>query len=233
MKKKLFCLPYAGGSAMVYNTWKKHINHSIELYPVELAGRGRRFSEPLYGSFEDAVEDIYRFVIKILDDTEYAIFGHSMGSLLAVELLHKLKQSEYRAPLHAFFSGRYPPHIKKGEDIYTLPDEEFTNEIFRLGGTPKELMESEELLGLFIPILKSDYRILDGYYYNHGSGKFDCSITVFSGKEDPDIDQGDLSQWQAYTDKTCRIHEFQGGHFFINDHYKSIVEIINSTLMCS
>ncbi len=219
---------------MVYNTWKKHLHHSIELYPIELAGRGKRFSEPLYGSFEEAVEDIYRCVNEGLDDSDYAIFGHSMGSLLAVELLHKLKQSEHRAPIHAFFSGRYPPHIKKEEEaIHTLPDEEFTNEIFKLGGTSKELMESDELLELFIPILKADYRILDGYTYDHGTGKFDCGITVFSGIDDSEIEQGELSQWQAYTEKTCKIYEFQGGHFFINEHSRSIVEIINSTLLCS
>lgn len=219
---------------MVYNVWKKHLHPSIELYPIELAGRGRRFSECFYSSFEEAVEDIYCFIKEKLDDAEYALFGHSMGSMLEVELLHRLKQSEHRVPLHAFFSGRYPPHIKKEEKvIYTLPDEEFKNEIFKLGGTSKELMESEELLELFIPILKADYRIIDGYSYNHDGEMFDCGITVFNGREDTEIEQGDLSQWRAYTEKTCRIYEFQGGHFFINDHSKSIIEIINSTLACS
>lgn len=41
----LFCLPYAGGSGTVYYRWSNYIAPSINLYPIELKGRGKRFKE--------------------------------------------------------------------------------------------------------------------------------------------------------------------------------------------
>ncbi len=38
----LFCLPYAGGSEVIYYKWKKYLNPSIQLEAIELKGRGKR-----------------------------------------------------------------------------------------------------------------------------------------------------------------------------------------------
>ena len=53
---KLFCIPHAGGSAAVYSRWKKYLDSSIELIPVELSGRGIRMGEKLYDSLKEAIE---------------------------------------------------------------------------------------------------------------------------------------------------------------------------------
>ena len=42
-KKNLFCIPYAGGSSIIYNSWHKFLDINFELFPVELAGRGKRY----------------------------------------------------------------------------------------------------------------------------------------------------------------------------------------------
>ncbi len=44
-KITLFCIPYAGGSAVIYSKGEKYIDACIEIVPVELAGRGKRFDE--------------------------------------------------------------------------------------------------------------------------------------------------------------------------------------------
>ncbi|MEB9902773.1 thioesterase domain-containing protein, partial [Bacillus cereus] len=51
-KTKLFCFPHAGGSAFSYAKWKNYFNPYIEIVPIELAGRGYRIEENLYGSME-------------------------------------------------------------------------------------------------------------------------------------------------------------------------------------
>lgn len=45
-KIKLICIPYAGGSAQVYKKWEKYIHSSVEVVPIELAGRGKRLLNP-------------------------------------------------------------------------------------------------------------------------------------------------------------------------------------------
>lgn len=60
MRIKLFCLPYGGGSAYSYLKWKSNLADLIELCPVELAGRGKRFHEPYYSNIDEAVDDVYK-----------------------------------------------------------------------------------------------------------------------------------------------------------------------------
>ena len=62
-KVLLFCIPYAGGLAGTYLKWKKYLDSSIELFPVELAGRGQRNEFPLYNTLDDAVVDIHYVVL--------------------------------------------------------------------------------------------------------------------------------------------------------------------------
>ena len=100
----LVCLPWAGGQAAGYKKWMEHIHPRIELWAAALPGREKRLMEP-------PVDDIHVAVAKIaqvrvqhqrgcwhglmlclcaqamktagLLARPFAIFGHSMGSLLA------------------------------------------------------------------------------------------------------------------------------------------------------
>lgn len=79
---KLFCIPYAGSSASIYSQWSSELGGIAEIIPVELAGRGRRIYDPLYRSFEEAVEDVTSIIVQQLNENPYAIFGHSLGQFL-------------------------------------------------------------------------------------------------------------------------------------------------------
>jgi medium-chain acyl-[acyl-carrier-protein] hydrolase len=228
---KLFCLPYAGGSAMVYSKWKKYLHNMIDLHPVELAGRGNRLGDPFYNTFEEAVDDVYKLIESELDGSPYAIFGHSMGSLLVYELYCRIREYKQREPVHLFFSGWYPPHINKNRRIlHLLPDIEFWNEILKYGGTSPEIMEHPELISIFIPILKADFRMLENHNNIPLGLVFNHDITAFYGREDIEVDGREIEGWRKYTGKQCNIYEFDGGHFFINNESVRITSIINNTL---
>lgn len=70
----------------MYYKWKNIMNNNIQLVPIELKGRGTRYGEGFYTDFEDAFNDIYLNIRDKIMEDEYALFGHSMGSLLAFEL---------------------------------------------------------------------------------------------------------------------------------------------------
>ncbi|MDP4180723.1 MAG: thioesterase domain-containing protein [Bacillota bacterium] len=233
MKKiKLFCIPYAGGGAMAYSKWKNYMDGAIELCPVELAGRGKRFRTPSYNTMEDATNDVYNIVMDDLDKFEYAFWGHSMGCLIVYELINRIASSNHRDPSHIFLSGRYPPHIYKNKSRHTLPDDQFIQEISKLGGTANELLREKELLDIFIPILRADYRIVENYKHSKQYAKWNFDITILTGNSDEDVSAKDIIQWEEYTNKKCRIINFDGGHFFIHDRVQEIAEIINDTLVC-
>lgn len=232
-KVKLFCLPYAGGSASIYYKWKKYLDSNIEVFPVELAGRGRRMSEGLYDSMLNAVEDVYNIIKPIIIDCDYAFYGHSMGTIIAFELCRKIMGENERQPLHLFVSGRYPPSTRRTEKYLSrLPDNIFLEEVCKLGGTSTELVVNKELCDIFVPILKADYRIIEEYKYINSDRKFNYGITAFNGKDDLEVTYNEVKEWGQHTLLQNPIYEFEGNHFFINDKIAEISEIINSTIDC-
>lgn len=234
MKKKfnLFCFPYAGGSSAVFNKWRQYLDKRIEMFAVELAGRGRRIYDPLYDSIEEAVEDVYKIVSGLSDGTPYAIFGHSMGGIITYELAQKIRALKQPPPLHIFFSGRGAPHVPRDNDkmFHKMPEKEFKKEIIDLGGTPKEFFEHPELIDVLLPTLRSDFKIAETYEKSKDIKPLDYDITIFIGKEE-EVTAEQMHGWKEHTNKVCTVHYFEGKHFFINEKIEKIVKIINRTLL--
>jgi medium-chain acyl-[acyl-carrier-protein] hydrolase len=230
-KIRLFCLPYAGSSAMVYYQWSKYLDKRIDIHPVELAGRGSRIDVPFYDSISDAAEDVCCSIKKYIEDTPYAIFGHSMGSWIAFELYHELIKSGLRKPEHIFFSGNRAPHLnnKRNKIIYNLPENEFKEEILKLGGTPREIFEDNALASIFIPLIRADYKITENYLYTAGKNKLECGVSVLCGRDD-EITREGINEWGEHVINGCEIVYFDGGHFFLHHNVAGITDIINQTL---
>ncbi len=232
MKKvKLFCIPYAGGSAMIYHRWKPFLSENIELCPIELAGRGRRIQERLYESMDDAVNDVYYSIQDQLDDSEYAVFGHSMGSIITYQIAHRLFQGNGPRPIHLFFSGRGAPHVmSENERVFHQMDEEtFRSEVLELGGTPKEFFEHPELLQMLLPLLKNDFKVHETYQFDGETPPFDIAFTVLLGKDD-ELSAAQVHGWREHTSRVCTVQYFEGDHFFINSRVQEVVEVVNHTI---
>lgn len=225
-KVKLFCFPYAGGTAGVYSKWKNYGNNNVEIIPVELAGHGKKICKPLNNTIEDEVNQIFNEVVNQIKNCPYALFGHSMGTLIIYELVNKIDSYNLPPPIHSFMSGKLPPHITAKEVYYTLPDNEFKKKIINLGGTPKIVAENEELFDIYLPILKSDYKMVEQYKYKPNPGKWPFDISVFFGSNDNLTDYGNIREWSLYTEKVCNYYEFDGNHFFIHEHEEEIVNMI-------
>jgi len=234
MKKiKLFCFPYAGGSALAFSKWKKDFKESVQIYPVELPGRGRLIGSPLCTSADSLVNSALQYIERDLDGEPFAMYGHSMGTILAYEVACRIRKRCGHGPVHMFFSGRYPPHLQvKSKDLHKLPAEDFIGEILKIGGTPQEIFENKELSELFIPVLRADYTAVETYDHSWENEVFDCDITVLSGKDD-EITRNNLSEWSRYTKGVCRFYEFEGGHFFIHEQTREVLEVIKGALHSS
>ncbi len=231
---KLFCLPYAGGSADIYARWRNYLNSSIELCPIELPGRSKRAKDPYYKSMREAVEDIASFVKNETRNSDYAIFGHSMGSIITYELICKLYQMGLKLPIHVFFSGRYPPCIEKQDkNMHLLSDDELIHEAVSMGGIPEKLLKYTKLVENAANTLRADYTILETYGHNPHIQKFDIDISVLSGTNDELATVEDMKYWELYTNKSCTFYTFEKGHFYLHNNAETIVKIINNTLLAT
>ncbi len=230
-KIKLFCFPYAGGATTVFTPWQSYLEEAIELRPVELAGRGRRIGEPLYRSAEEGVTEILKEIKEEIAEGPYAFFGHSMGAMIAHELARKIQLEKLNGPEHLFFSGRGAPHFKVDEKrkYHLLDEEDFKRKVLDLGGTPPEFFEHPELLEIFLPLLRNDFKLACTDFSDREILPHTCDISVLLGKEE-DVTAKEAIGWKKHTHGLCQLYYFNGGHFFLNEATAEIVQIINTTL---
>lgn len=206
------------------------------MIPLELPGHGKRIQEPLLTGIHAMTSDIFEQIrpksFNRAQDrlhTPYAIYGHSLGALLAYLLTLRIVQEEFPPPLHLFVSGHQGPSIpEQVRDLHLLPRNEFLRRIRKYGGISPELAEKKELMDLFIPIMKTDFEAISTYKYTPAF-RLNLPITVMFGS-DEEISREDALAWQEVTTRKIQVQEFSGKHFFIFEHSKTIARLIMHTL---
>lgn len=161
----------------------------------------------------------------------YALFGHSMGGLIAYELYFKFIESGYNPPSHIFLSAIKPPHLKS-KNISNLPDEQFKEEIMSYSPVQEKILKNQVLSDIFLPILKADFKVFENYTFSKSRKKLNCPVTVFFAEND-NISYEEIYQWNNYTISGFDIHTFHDDHFFINKEKNSnrIIELINFNMI--
>jgi medium-chain acyl-[acyl-carrier-protein] hydrolase len=225
---RLFCFPYAGGSALIYRDWWKGLTSHIEVCAVQLPGRGMRLGEPPFTRVEPLVDALMP-VIMAHADKPFAFFGHSMGALISFELARALRREHGVEPFHLFISGRQAPSVTDNEKTYDLPEQEFIEEVRRLNGTPKEILENAELMHLMLPLLRADFQLCETYTHAPGP-PLDCPLTVFGGMQDC-VTPEELDQWRAYTNGPFALRRLPGDHFFLHTSQPLMLKVLAQKLL--
>jgi medium-chain acyl-[acyl-carrier-protein] hydrolase len=228
-KVRLFCFPYAGGSASIYQTWHAELPDFVEVYGIQLPGRANRILESTFNTLPDLVADVGHALVPRLD-RPFAFFGHSLGAILGFEVARWLRHTRGILPTHLFVSGRRAPHSPvDDEPAYRGDDSEFVDKLRSLNGTPREVLENAELLELLLPALRMDFELAARYRYTDAA-PLSCPITVFGGSSDEESHDGRIEAWSQQTDRSFAVHTFEGGHFFIHSHQAQILSIVGTEL---
>jgi len=224
----LICLPFAGASIYSYRNITKHIADFINIIPVELPGRGQRISEPLLSDIHKIVDDAF-LQIKAHINIPYAIYGHSMGTLMGFLLVKRILNEDLPQPIHLFFSGRGGPSVQdKDKHIHALPKKEFIKKLQEYEGSPQEILNDESIMEFFEPVLRADFKAVSNYPYNEDT-PFNIPITVMIGTTE-NTTYKEAMKWQDETSKEISLRQFPGGHFFIYQHSQEIGRIFSHTL---
>ncbi|MDH6351834.1 MULTISPECIES: thioesterase II family protein [Brevibacillus] len=231
---KLFCFPYAGGLPGIYYSWKSRLPPTfLEIDAFEVRPHIPQPNRDVFlpTSFYELLEDVCDRITPALAETPFAFFGHSMGGLVAFELTRKLMQKGALLPQHLFLSASRAPHAYgKLAKTYNLPHDEFVEALRKLGGTPDDVLENQELLELFLPILRADFQAVQTYEMNPDLPRqVPVNMTVLYGTEDT-IALEDIWAWRDYCQGACQFFPVSGGHFFIHHQTSSILEIIQNVL---
>ena len=228
-KFRLFCLPYAGGGASVFRGWAERLPPTLELWPVHLPGRESRIGDPAIARALPLVEALIPRLRPYLN-VPYAFFGHSMGGLLAFELLRRISQEGLPMPVRVIVSARQAPHLPfRSESVHELDDAKFVASVRDLNGTPEEVLNEPELLALVLPTLRADFALCETYTYQPGPTP-DCILSPYGGLEDSHVHREDLEAWRTYATHVSPVRMFPGGHFFLHTARAQLLHAIAGEL---
>jgi surfactin synthase thioesterase subunit len=165
-----------------------------------------------------------------INGNDYALYGHSMGGVVAFLLSRKIIANKHRRPLHLFITGTTGPTSasRQEKQLHRLGKQAFIAEIRELDGCPEEVLQNEDLMNYVEPILRADFQASETFTYVRDR-PLDIPITVITGTHD-DMKTEDVRLWQQETTCTIDFIEMPGKHFFILDASGEIVDIIGNKL---
>ncbi|UJR87263.1 MULTISPECIES: thioesterase II family protein [Sandaracinus] len=225
---RLICLPYAGGGSPLFRPWREHLSPSLQICPIELPGRWGRVREQPYCDLV-ALADAIAERVALLSALPTVIFGYSYGALLAYELAHRLLAHHGIAVRHLFVAARRAPHLRDpGPPMHTLSDDAFQLAVERTyeGGLDPALLRDRDMAALLLRVLRADIEAVETYEHEPRPA-LPCSITAFGGREDSTATPAQIDEWARHTAGSFSTTFYDGGHFFVRTHWRSMLAEID------
>ena len=231
---QLFLFPYAGGSSRSFHGWPEALSGCCDAIPCDTPCASRPYIDPpeVLTIQDMAIRQAMRLA---RHPGPFAIFGHSMGALVAFETARHLRRMRARTPRLLILSAHRAPHLPSEHDaLHKLPDADFDARLATYAGTPGEVMQNAELMDLFRPVLRRDFMACETYRLT-SEPPLDIPALCLGGTEDPDIPPEALSAWSQHFTQLPGLGLLPGGHFYFRDalpaqvmHIKCALSGLNS-----
>jgi medium-chain acyl-[acyl-carrier-protein] hydrolase len=225
----VICLPYAGGGTVEFRQWQRHVPAGVQVVPIVLPGRETRLSDPAFTAMDPLVEAIAEALPPWLD-RPWALFGFSMGSWVGIALLHALRRRGLPLPTNFFACARRAPHLPdRLPPMHALPDDAFVAALqARYNALPAQLLASRELLDVFLPALRADFRLLETWR-PAPADPLPVPIAAWYGEADRTVFRHELAAWDAHGSAGVSVRAFPGAHFFLRDSRDSLLTALLET----
>lgn len=224
MSIKVFCFPFAGGSDSYFDKWRGAC-HELNVHPVNYPGRGKSYGAELCQNMDQLLDQLFP-VIQSAITGPCVFFGHSFGSVVAHAMVQRMLAERYVPPRHLYVSAKSAPSLGPlGEVLHLMPDDELVAEVIAHGGTPSEVIGNRELMQLFLPILRADFKVMETSHAHLGAD-IGIPITAFGGRDDHHIPLWSLEKWVDESSGPFQIRIFEGDHFYLKDAYLDILNVI-------
>lgn len=226
---RLLCFPYAGGSKHAFATWPGSLPPWLDVRALQLPGRGARFHDAFIRRFSVLIDALMPCVAPLLD-RPVALFGHSMGAVIAFEVARRMERRA-AIPVHLYVSGCRAPQSPD----FDLPpigasDDELVADLRQLNGTPQEMLNAPERMQPFLPPLRADYELLHSYVFTAGP-PLSCPVTVLLGADDErERADGGLDGWREHCAGPWATVTFPGDHFYLRSSAPSLLAHLNGSL---
>jgi medium-chain acyl-[acyl-carrier-protein] hydrolase len=226
MKTRLLCFPSAGAGAVSYRTWLNAFPHNVEVVPIELPGRGARIKESLFFDVRALAGALISGSAGHFNEP-YAVFGHSVGALLAYEVVRLVE----RAPVHFFASAhRSPDYPQTAPILHDLSDDALCRELKSLGGLNEALSRERDVMRLLLPAIRADLRMTETYQPDREPFILPCPITAYAGVADELVPAAHMEGWRLHTARSFHLNVMQGGHFYLQQFGCPLTSMLAASL---
>jgi surfactin synthase thioesterase subunit len=193
---------------------------SIEMMAVQLPGRESRLTETPHRSMAPLVDALLLGIREFLTKP-YALFGHSMGALVAFELSRALRRRGLKLPETIVVSGRRSPTLPSTEPpLHLLADDAFVDALARrYDAIPQVVRDEPDLMALFVPVLKADFATFETHVHRD-EAPLECALALYGGHADPQTKQ--MAGWADLFSGPCRTRLFDGGHFYLAEQRHAV-----------
>jgi surfactin synthase thioesterase subunit len=210
---RLFCFHHAGGSASVFNDWQRALGPSVNVLPIQLPGRERRFSEPRIRHLPELINELDAQLDPWLR-APHAFYGHSMGAMIAYSLTRQRAAAGRSLPERLMVGGFPAPHRPHAlAESAGLDDEEFAHRLIELGGISAVLRDYPDWLRAAAGLVRDDLALCTGHRVARWE-PLPCAVDVFTGEDDPLMREGDADEWVEHTRASFSVRRIPGAHFF-------------------
>lgn len=221
---RLFCFPYAGGSAAIFRRWQRSLPMGVEIYPVELPGHGQRFRITPHTRISELIPPAAEALLPYLD-RPFAFFGHSMGALIGFELACYIRTTHDLEPVQLLVAGRSAPQVvHESKPLWNRSGADLIVELKRLKGTPEKLLEDPEAMAFWLPLLRADFELVEAHTWSRST--LSCPIVAYGGLQDKDVSRESIAAWRDKTVGAFCLRMLPGDHFFIANAQASFLEIL-------
>ncbi|WP_328552743.1 MULTISPECIES: thioesterase II family protein [unclassified Streptomyces] len=222
---RLLCFPHAGGAAAAHHALSAAVTGPVEPLVVQYPGRHDRFTEPFAERVDEVVDAVLDALPEDPADRPLALFGHSMGAVVAFETARAL-QERGLTPAALFVSGRGGPSLPVAARWPKPPsDAELLAEMRLLAGTDDTLLADPVLLELVLPALRADYAMLFAHTHRPGP-RLRCPVVALTGDADPRVPVAEVAAWERETERAFTTCVLPGGHFYLDDHLPYVAQVL-------
>lgn len=228
---RLVCLPHAGGSASFFFPLSQAMPPFVEVLAVQYPGRQERRGEPAVDSVPELADRVFE-ALAPWTDRPLALFGHSLGGMVAFEVARRFERQPGTAAALLFASAcrapSVPRHPEKGW-VHLKDDAGLVEELVSLGGTDPRLFADDEFLSMVLPAVRADYRAAERYVREPGE-PLRCPVVALTGDSDPRVGDADVKAWEEATEGTFDLLSFPGGHFYLNGRHREVARVVSERL---
>ncbi|MDO8539062.1 MAG: thioesterase domain-containing protein [Opitutaceae bacterium] len=227
---RLWCFPFAGGGAAAWHPWAPRLSGVAQIVAFRLPGRESRLAEPPIASPVTLIAALAAEMAPYADET-YAVYGHSLGGILAFETARELRARGLPEPRAVVISGVRAPHLPRTEpDLHHLPAEEFVYQIHhRYGGIPDEIRDDAEFIELMLPALRADLSVYETYQFRNGA-PLNAPLLALGGFHDATVPREQILGWARHTASRFECEFFPGEHFFVQSHLGAVTQRVRMFL---